>query len=215
MYMTRLELDRSRRETVLAMSTPSRFHGAIEAGYPGERRRRLWRIDELNGRSYLLIVSEDQPDLSAAAAQFSPPGARWETRAYDGLLASIVPGSRWHFRLTANPTVSAPSSGGERGRVYAHVTVQQQKDWLLKRAEAHGFQLTESSFDVTQRRTLTFRKGSERRPVTLGTCVFEGVLTVTDPALFRQTLTDGMGRGKAYGQGMMTVVRERASAGEG
>ena len=35
---------------------------------------------------------------------------------------------------------------------------------------------------------------------------FEGILTVTDAARFRETLTQGLGRGKAYGNGLMTVV---------
>ena len=35
---------------------------------------------------------------------------------------------------------------------------------------------------------------------------FEGILTVTDPELFCRALTEGIGRGKAYGMGMMTVM---------
>lgn len=45
------------------------------------------------------------------------------------------------------------------------------------------------------------------RPVSLLSVTFEGFLTVTDADLFRCTLTEGIGRGKAYGMGMLTVVR--------
>ena len=34
----------------------------------------------------------------------------------------------------------------------------------------------------------------------------EGVLEVTDAVRFLETLTQGMGRGKAFGLGMMTVI---------
>ena len=36
---------------------------------------------------------------------------------------------------------------------------------------------------------------------------YEGLLTVTDAEKFREALTGGIGRGKAYGLGLLTVVR--------
>ena len=36
---------------------------------------------------------------------------------------------------------------------------------------------------------------------------YEGVLTVTDTELFCKALTEGIGRGKAYGMGLLTVAR--------
>ena len=53
----------------------------------------------------------------------------------------------------------------------------------------------------------TFSKGPDRRRVTLGCCEYEGVLEVTDADLFRAALTEGIGRGKAYGLGLLTVMR--------
>ena len=167
----------------------------------------------MNGRCFMLIVSEDEPQLAAAAAQFAPEGETWQTRGYDAFLEGIALQSRWHFRLAANPTISSPRGDGQRGKVYAHVTVQQQKQWLLSRAEKHGFSLTEDDFDVVRRGTLSFNRGAARQQVTLGFCVFEGRLTVTDAELFREALTQGIGRGKAYGLGMITVVGERPLMG--
>ena len=207
MYMTRMELDPCRRDTVRALASPGMFHGAIESAFPGERRRRLWRVDELNGRSYLLLVSGEEPDLTRAAEQFAPPGAGWETKNYQPFLNALADGGVWRFRLAANPTISAPSHSQARGKVYAHVTAAQQKNWLLTRAEKHGFSLSDETFDITRRGVLSFRKEAQQRPVTLGVCVFEGLLTVTDALLLRKALTEGIGRGKAYGQGMMTLVR--------
>lgn len=206
MYMTRMELDTARRATVLALASPNLLHGAIESSFPGERKRRLWRVDSLNGRRYLLIVSEDRPDLTAACTQFGVEGGNWETRDYAPFLSRIEAGSRWHFRLAVNPTISKAQKQGERGRVYAHITVEQQKNWLLCRAEKHGFHLDESDFDVVSRGLLTFNKGAERRRVMLGVCTFEGILRVSDPERFRNALTEGIGRGKAYGLGLLTIV---------
>ena len=38
---------------------------------------------------------------------------------------------------------------------------------------------------------------------------YEGLLTVTDVQAFREALTNGIGRGKAYGMGLLTVMRSR------
>lgn len=212
MYLTRMRLDPTNRATMRALAEPKLFHGAIERGFSGERRRRLWRIDPLGGAQYLMLVSEERPDLTAAAQQFGDPGAvpAWETRDYDPLLQRIQPGTRWHFRLTANPTKHLPgeASTGRRGRVVPHITAEHQQRWLMEKAAQHGFALAEGEFLAVQTQWYQFRKPQEgSRPVSLLSVTFEGLLTVTDAALFRRALTEGIGRGKAYGMGMLTVVR--------
>ena len=208
MYMTRLEMDRTKRATMLALSSPNMLHGAVESSFPGERKRRLWRIDELYGRCYLLVVSEDAPQMAAAAAQFAPEGASWQTRSYDAFLAKIRPGSQWHFRIVANPTVSTSRGEGQRGKITPHVSVRWQKQWLMDRASGHGFSLEENGFQILRRGVVSFGHGPAHQRVTLNTCEYEGRLTVTDVSLFRQTLTRGIGRGKAYGLGMLTIASE-------
>ncbi len=210
MFLSRIELDPGRRGTMKALASPNLFHGAIEQGFSGPRKRNLWRLDTLGEKTWLLVVSQDRPDFSRLAAQFGPKngGPGWESKAYDPLLRRIETGGLWHFRLTANPTVSKPSQAGQRGKVLGHITTAYQKQWLLDRAEKHGFSLSETAFDVKESRWLRFRKGTDGgRPVTLLSVTYEGLLTVTDPELFTRTLTEGLGRGKAYGLGLLTVAR--------
>lgn len=211
MYLSRVELDETRRATMRALAAPQRLHGAVESAFPGPRQRRLWRLDRLGGKLYLLLLSEDRPELDGIAEQFGPPagGGDAQTRDYDPLLQRIAPGSVWQFRLTANPTRSEPKRGENqaRGQVRAHSTTEYQKQWLLDRAEKHGFSLQPEGFTVTGDRWLQFAKGGEtRRTVSLLSVTYEGVLQVTDAALFCELLTHGLGRGKAYGLGLMTVM---------
>ena len=131
MYLSRVELDPTRRSTMTALAAPQKFHGAVESAFSGERRRRLWRLDRLGEKLYLLLLSEEMPDLSGVVEQFGT-GAAPESRNYDPLLARITPGSRWQFRLVANPTKSCKdaSKPAARGTVAAHCTTQYQKQWL-------------------------------------------------------------------------------------
>ena len=206
MYLSRVLLDVQRRDTMRALASPSRFHGALDQCFPGGRPKLLWRLDRLRGQLYLLLLSETRPDLTAFCAQFSPSSTDWESKDYDALLSRIEGGGCWRFRLTANPTVSARADEtGKRGKIHAHITTAYQKQWLLDRAEKHGFRLAEDAFDVTAIRWEQFFK-KDRRRVTLLSVSYEGVLEVTDPALFREVLTNGIGRAKAYGMGLLTVM---------
>ena len=63
MYLSRVALDVRRRSTMAALANPQKFHGAVESSFAGERRRRLWRLDTLGEKRYLLILSADIPDL--------------------------------------------------------------------------------------------------------------------------------------------------------
>lgn len=215
MYLTRMELDMSKWDTRKALLSPNMFHGAIESSFPGERERRLWRVDEFQGRYYLLLLSEQIPDLSHMANQFGIEGSKqpWQTKSYDALLEQIQAGSAWQFRLTANPTKSVKSpKTGKRGTVCAHITSEYQLKWLLDRCEAHGFSVDLDEVIVTQSQWQRFYKGEQRKKtVSLLSVTFEGILTVTDEVRFRQTLVEGIGRGKAFGLGLLTVIRLRGS----
>ena len=81
------------------------------------------------------------------------------------------------------------------------------KKWLKDRSEKHGFSLEDDSFDVVKIENVDFHKGTDGNRVTILAVTYEGKLTVTDQELFNEMLIGGMGRGKAYGMGLMTIVR--------
>ncbi len=209
MYLSRIQLDPGRRSTMKALASPTLFHGAIEQSFSGPRSRNLWRIDMLGDKLYLIVMSRNYPDFGSVALQFGPAvtDTGWETRDYESFLSRLKVNDTWHFRLTANPTVSRCTKQNERGKVLGHITPEYQKQWLLARAATHGFVLNEEDFSITESRWLRFRKGSDNnRNVTILSVTFEGVLTISDSDLFRQTLRNGIGRGKAYGNGLLTVA---------
>lgn len=192
-----------------ALYAPNLLHGAIESAFPGERARRLWRIDQLGGRTYLLLLSEEAPDLTGVQRQFGFVDQSWQTKDYQPLLDRIQPGSRWQFRLVCNPTRSIQANvPGRRGRVEAISVIPLQREWLMEQGKKHGFRVEEDSFDVLASEWRKFKKGRENgREVTLIQATFEGMMTVTDRDAFLDILQNGVGRAKAYGMGMMTVMR--------
>lgn len=209
MYLSRVLLNVSLRETMKALASPSKFHGAIESSFSGEKKRKLWRLDTISGKQYILILSEDIPNLNEFASQYGYVG-KYETKNYAPLLDKIKIGDSWGFRLTANPTVSK-MSGDSRGKVLAHITVEHQKEWLIKRSASNGFSLEEDSFTVVQSKWYRFYKRDfgKSSSVQLLSVTFEGLLTITDEEKFKETLCHGIGREKAYGMGLLTVIKRR------
>ena len=92
MYLSRIKLDTKKRETMIALSNPQKIHGAIESalGIEHERLRSLWRIDELRGETYLLVLTKDMPNFSTVSEQFGYNSGIVETKDYDKLLNRIT-----------------------------------------------------------------------------------------------------------------------------
>ena len=204
MYLSRIAIDLRRYETMRALHERERLHAMVESCFPGPRQRRLWRLDSLHDIDYLLLLSGEAPNLRELGRQIGCRGAIGEIKDYTPLLRRIAPGTVWRFRLTANPTESIPSRDGSRGRVRAVTVVARQREWLARQGASHGFAVADGAFDVTRTEWLRFRKPGHA--ISLLCTTFEGILTVTDAAQFLQALTEGIGRGKAYGMGLLTVI---------
>ena len=194
MYMTRVKLNTVKRKTLFALSNPNLFHGALCQAFDDPREKKLWRIDQLVSGIYLLI--EEAANC-------------WQYKVYDPFIDKLREDSKWHFRLVACPTHSVmdrENPDSKRGKVYPHVTPKYQKQWLLDRCEKHGMELSDDSFQIMADRTFSFKKTSSNRKVTLLSVTFEGTLKITNVDLFKELLIQGIGRGKGYGLGLLTIA---------
>ncbi|MEV0633805.1 type I-E CRISPR-associated protein Cas6/Cse3/CasE [Streptomyces sp. NPDC050619] len=175
----------------------------------------------------------EQAGWPAAATNPQTPG--WQTRPYTQFLDRLAEGDTWAFRLTANPVHQIRRKDGEPTKRTAHITPVHQKNWLIERQERAGFCIIEKPHDkrllpsgttlkghehhgdrheltVRDQRPLTFAKSggpssqAQRHSVSLVTVTYDGRLQVTDPEALRRTLTQGLGKAKAYGCGLMTLA---------
>ena len=108
------------------------------------------------------------------------------------------------FRVVLNPVVAVFAGIGNRGRIVPHITVRHQMEYLKNRSEKQGFFLSDEEFEITERSFAIWQKNKEC--IRLSKVAYEGTLLIKDIELFRKLLTEGMGKKKAYGFGMMTVI---------
>lgn len=209
MILTRTTLNPQRQGARKLLGSPQAMHAAILSGFPpgAEPGRVLWRLDQGQGRHPVVyVVSAAAPDLAHVDEQAGWPSRRMaESVSYQPFLDGLASGQQWNFRITVNPTHRV--SRGGRSQVLGHVTVAQQTGWLFERAEAMGVRFGESeepTFTLVDREVVKFRR--QAATVTLSRASFMGRLEVVEPDLLRQVLTQGVGRGKAYGCGLMTLA---------
>ncbi len=206
-YISRVEIDIGNRRKISELTHLGTYHNWVENCFPDEfavrkRSRKLWRIDQLKGKSYLLIVSQNEPDIKRLET-FGVAGTG-QCKDYNPFLQSLKNGQRVSFRLTANP-VRAAKQTGQRGKILPHITAEQQLEFLEKRAERLGFTLVDDSYQIVQR-DFPIAKMSNGKVIRLVRAIYEGSLIIENIDIFRRTLTEGVGKEKAYGFGLMTVV---------
>lgn len=209
MYLSRIAVDRQNRSFLQAVSVPEYLHAAIENCIAGARSRNLWRVDTVGQQDYLLIVSQQPADFSSLKEKFGKQDGKQvePSICYENLFRRLEKGQTWHFRLCANPTISV-SQKNKRGKVLA-IQPSEKEAWLVSRAAKHGFLVEPEQFSVVSHGWKRFKKGKAEssHTITLYTVTYEGVLEITDAPEFCRTLSNGMGRGKAYGCGMLTIAR--------
>lgn len=230
MHFSRFQINPQRREAKRLLANPRAMHAAVESAFPprenrGEDGRVLWRVDSDRHDVRLYVVSPHQPDFRHLVEQAGWETSPGETTDYGRLLSGLKIGQRYAFRVTVNP-VKRAHAHGQRGQLLPLVGEQGQIDWLTARAGAWGFRIpthdapaeiarpeAPASMDVrvVQRRDRVFEKSGydRRRTVTQRQVAMTGHLEVTDAADLRAALVHGMGRGKAYGCGLMTLARDR------
>lgn len=199
------------RATQIALSNLEILHAAVEAAVNRSEGsgRTLWRIDTLRGNLYLLIVSELEPKLDGIAEQFGFLEGEGETKNYDPFLRKIENGQVWRFKLTCNPTkaVKETPDPQRRGKICSVLKEKDQIEWLIKQGQKNGFTVRPETIRISNKNNYHFKKGKNKPYVQFLSISFEGVLVVENAALLTQALTAGIGREKAYGQGLLTLMR--------
>ena len=205
MYISRVELDIYNRQKIRDLTHLGAYHNWVEQSFreeSGVRSRKLWRLDNINDKKYLLLVSVEKPDLKLLEKYGVPSSA--VTKDYDTYISKIKTGMKLRFRLVTNP-VHAVMEGGKRGSEKPHITAEFQKKFFMERTIKNGFEVNEDEVNIVERGFELLRK-SGTKPVKVVKATFEGVLTVADEDKFKTVLENGFGKKKAYGFGLMTVI---------
>lgn len=206
MYLSRVEIDVFNKKNIKDLSHLGIYHSWVEDSFPEEKKehirsRKLWRVDKLYNKQYLLILSEIKPNFDLLE-KYGIKGTA-ESKNYDKFLGNLKDGMKAKFRIVLNPVISKKTSNfSKRGRVYPHVTVKHQLEYLEKRAEKNGFILNECN--IVNRGIGLLKK--DNKCIEFIKVTYEGMLTIIDTQKIIYTLKKGIGREKTYGFGLLTII---------
>lgn len=183
---------------------------ALFADAPDRQRDFLWR-QEGPGRFMALSARPPLPLSDLFEVECKP---------FEPALAA---GDRLAFTLRANPVVSRGAPGtrgrrhdvvmnalhdlpkGERAAARLPAVMDAGRAWLARQGAAHGFVPADGvGVDCYETVRIPRDKGD---PLRFGQLDFTGVLTVADPATFLPALSNGFGRARAFGCGLMLIRR--------
>lgn len=211
MYMSRVQVDALSPKVARATWQLGTYHTWVESCFPddihhGLRLRHLWRLEQIGQNKYLMVTSRNKPDLTKLE-KFGVPGTA-TTQDYSKYLATLKEGNIYNFKLVGNPVVSA------HGKKHPLLAEIDQLNWLLKRAEKHGFEVVRQN-DIpcvaVTHLDQPYLKHRGMQGTSLVRATFEGILKIIDLDKFLRTVEYGMGHEKAYGMGMITVIPVRQS----
>ena len=209
MYLTRLRLDpahpQARRDLASAYEmhrTLARVFAPADATPPD---RFLWRLEPVRPSELpALLVQAAAPgrwDIIKALAGYAPnidPEKHVDT---DHL---VQPGRDYLFRLLANATVT------RAGKRYGLRDEESLRGWIERQARQHGFGLLDVAICGQPRRSIQ-RRNSRAGRVVLDCALFEGRLRAEDAPALRSALIAGIGHGKAFGMGLLSLAPLRTS----
>ncbi len=109
---------------------------------------------------------------------------------------------QYRFKVMVNPT-RRDSTSRKLLPVRGREAVGQ---WFVERATTSwGFSVATEHLQVDKIEVQQF-KDKERRQVTIAQAHVQGLLCVTDRAQFKRSFTQGIGRARAYGCGLLQIV---------
>lgn len=233
LYLSRLWLDGRARAVRRELADCQELHRTLLAAFPplppGESEARarfglLYRVEaaDEDGALPVLVQSRIAPDWSRLPPGYLRPtwdaAEGYAVKPLDHFHAGLREGMALRFRLRANPTKRiSPRNEAERDPRWhgKRVELQREEDqlaWLERKGQEGGFRLLAVAANrevpdvrATHGLNVTGKREDTGR-LTFGSVLFEGRLAITDADSFRQTLGAGIGSGKAYGFGLLSVA---------
>jgi len=224
LYLSALMIDGRSHEARRDLADCQAMHRRILSAFPDfpatvaarERFAVLFRVEPLDGGARVLAQSRERPEWARLPQGYLREAALGP-KPVDSLYARITARQELLFRLRANPTRrisdrnTTETSRWHGKRVELH-REEDQISWLRDKGTRNGFALLDvrTTPGLADLRALEspgkLNGHRDGQRLTFGAVLFEGRLRVTDPAALYQALELGIGSGKAYGFGLLSVA---------
>lgn len=165
----------------------------------------LYRIEHTRAGIRILTQTGIEPTLANLPDGYAHVP---EPRSLHNLLAALQTGTQIAYRITANTSKRLPreyvGSEGKPGQVIALRSPVAIQAWWQQRAASNGLQITSAA--TTTHDDIRARRLPGTPHAQHSASQFDGQATVTDPEAVAQAIRKGIGRGKSFGCGLLSVA---------
>ena len=208
-HLSRLMLNLRNKQALAELNNIYELHRTIMSAFPDNSKggpgRVLFRIEdgtESFGKA-VLIQSQHKPDWNYLRVADDYLVREPESKEFN---PKISIGVQYRFRLLANPTVK---KDGKRLGIFDE---EEQVKWITRKSESNGFTLL-NVMNYQKEGVKGFKPG-QQNGIVLHSVLFEGALRVDDVEKFLRCLEGGIGSGKGFGFGLISLARG-SSDGQG
>ena len=215
MFLSKLVLNERNRQVQYDLGNAHRLHQQIMHAFPDEadrhpegdwNPRQAWNIlfrQEPEPQSAVILVQSDiEPNWSILPERYLDDRLDRPVDQKPFVLTSEILEQRriFQFRLKANPS----KRDKKTGKTVGFLKPEDQFNWLKKQGDRSGFNpqnvLVNPAPDI-------FGKKEGAKPIRIKTVLYQGILEVTDSTAFLSALQQGIGRGKSYGCGLLSIAK--------
>lgn len=224
MYLSQLTLNPRSVQARRELARPYEMHRTLARAFPQETYHKerdagdaagvLFRAeqDARSNQIRVLVQATVEPNWTFLQDIRDARGQPYLVRAAETKMfeLNLTVGQALAFRLRANPTKRlgkhARDENGKRVGIYDE---QEQLEWLRRKAEAGGFEIVraEISRDGKIENAEAIVRAGVKHDLKLLAAQFDGVLRVTDTTRVVETVARGIGSGKAFGFGLLSLAR--------
>jgi len=203
MYLARLELNEHSQMVHRDRSNAHAFHQRIMQAFPNEQRAQA--------RADWQVLFRQEPDSNVVLVQSAIAGnweilpedylAKHQSKLFNAEPQHFEAGRMLQFRLKANPS----KRDNQTKKLIGMFHQTDQLAWLERHANQNGFQV--HGVDVIPTPNVFGNKVGGKAPIRLVTVLYQGILQVTDSDRFMAAMQQGIGRGRAYGCGLLSIAK--------
>lgn len=207
MYLSQLILNPQSSLVLKDLANPYDLHRSMMSAFSEQlppNERVLYRLE----------INRHEPWLTVLVQSHSRP--HWDellSKRYNLIPAAVKefdfsfsPRQIFRFRLTANPTKRMRKEGKEEGPRVAILREEEQITWLNKKAAAGGFSVLKVETSKVPRPDGIKVIKCKKHYIRCISVDFRGWLQITDTELMIETCKNGIGSGKSFGCGLLSLA---------
>lgn len=198
----------ARRDLGSAVGMHHRLMSLFPDGVGQEARRTfgvLFRVENTPRGPQVLLQSNTAPELSQLPSHYGTG----QSKDLSPLLEALETGRYVRYRIAANAVRRPGHTTRAKNDVSSVIPLAgaEAEEWWIRQAEASG--LTVQGLGSQSLDAASGERKKGRHKIRHARTLFEGTALINDAHLLRERTITGIGRGKAYGCGLLSLAPAR------